>query len=77
MMMMTTTTATTTDPEATIMMTTTYTLRNGPTKGGSLQLLLYDLHMRYAEKVTQLLEVEDYSEEEESRGMRNLLRLCC
>jgi hypothetical protein len=79
MMMMTTTTATTTDPEATIMMTTTYTLRNGPTKGGSLQLLLYDLHMRYTKKVTQLLqEEEDFIlKRRSSRGMRNLLRLCC
>jgi hypothetical protein len=53
-----------------MMMTTAYTLRNGPTKRGSLQLLLYDLHMRYAEKVvTQLLqeEEEDYSEEEEQQ----------
>lgn len=64
----TTTTATTTDPEATMMMTTGYTLRNGTTKRGSLQLLPYDLCMRDAEKiVTQLLEVEDYSEEEEQQ----------
>ncbi len=54
------------------MMTTAYTLRNGPTKRGSLQLLLYDLHMRYAEKVvTQLL--EDYSEEEEQQEAEAML----
>ena len=65
---MMTTTATKTDPEATMMMTTAYTLRNGPTKRELLQLLLYDLHMRYAEKVvTQLLQEEDYSEEEEQQ----------
>jgi hypothetical protein len=79
MMMMTTPT---TDPEATMMMTTAYTLRNGPTKRGSLQLLLYDLHMRYAEKVvTQLLqeeEEEDYIQKRKSsRRLRNLLRRWC
>jgi hypothetical protein len=80
MTMMMTTTATTTDPEATMMMTTAYTLRNGPTKRGSLQLLLYDLHMRYAEKVvTQLLqEEEDFIPKRKSSGrMRNLLSRWC
>jgi hypothetical protein len=77
--MMMTTTAT--DPEATMMMmTTAYMLHNGPTKRGSLQLLLYDLHMRYAEKVvTQLLEEEeDFIPKRKSSGrLRNLLRRWC
>jgi hypothetical protein len=73
----------TTDPEATMMMTTAYTLRNGPTKRESLQLLLYDLHMRYAEKVvTHLLQEEEEEDfipkrKSSSRRLRNLLRLCC